>query len=155
MISFDGAGKIISLDSSTIVSITDIYSRWVDWLIVDDNLKYAQAMNVLAQPPVVPTYVTLINDWKIKPFAGSYSLTLNDGFIYTSDSSDPFVASGGAEPRIIWQNPVIAVGYATGSGVLPTDITAIAAEVKIRMEEAGSKLTKAEQKSRLIPACLK
>lgn len=115
MITFDGSTRVIQLDGATTVSLRSVYSRWVDWAASGSNLRFLPAFSSVAQPPKVPVYLTLENGWKIKPLAGSYILILNDGFLYTSDNSDPFVASGGVEPRIRFDNPVIAVGYDTGN----------------------------------------
>lgn len=114
-ITFDGANKLIQLDGTTTVSIRAIYSRWVDWVATSDNLKWLPAFQTTADPPTVPVYATLLNGWKVKPLAGSYTLTLDDGFLYDGAAGDPITASGGVEPRIRYQNPVIAVGYSTGS----------------------------------------
>ena len=152
---YDGINKIISLDSSTTVSLVDLYSRWVDWTVIGDNIKYPQAFTVVSQPPIVPLYATLVNNWKIRPYAGDYTVTISQGYLYTSDNSDPFVpVLSGIEPRIIYREPVAAIGYATGSGVLPADIAAIAAAVKAVMETPGTKLSKTEVRTRLIPAPL-
>ncbi len=154
MITFNGPNKLIILDNSTLVSVRDIYSSWVNWIATSDNIKYPLALTTIGDPPVVPCYFYLQNGFKIKPYAGSYTLTLNDGFLYTSDSSDPFVSSGGIEPRIIYQNPVLAVGYSSGSAVTSQDKIDIAALTRSVMEQIGSKLSKAEQRTRLIPASL-
>jgi hypothetical protein len=124
-ITFDGASKRIVLDGGLTVSIRDIYSRWVDWLSVSDNSKYLPAFQTIADPPTVPLYATLLNGWLVRPLAGSYILTVNDGFLYVDGGGDPFaVVTSGVEPRIRWENPVIAVGYSTSSPS-QVDITAI------------------------------
>jgi len=116
MISFDGANKIIQLDGAATVSIRGIYSRWVDWAATSDNLKWLPAFSTVGQPPTVPVYVTLLNGWLVRPLAGAYTLTLNDGFLYVDGGGDPLTAvSSGTEPRVRYENPVIAVGYSTSS----------------------------------------
>ena len=134
-ITFDGASKLILLDGATTVSIRAIYSRWVDWAA--SNLHFLPAFAVIADPPTVPVYATLLNGWKVKPLAGSYTLTLNDGFLYDGAAGDPITSSGGIEPRIRYQNPVIAVGYATGESPQQADIDAIRAVTDALTIEAG------------------
>lgn len=115
-LSFDGPNKLISLDSNPTVSIRSIYSRWIDWVASLENTKYLPAFSVIADPPTVPVYATLINGWKIRPVGGDYILTLNDGFLYTEDDSDPFAdVISGEQPKIRFQNPVVAVGYPIGN----------------------------------------
>jgi hypothetical protein len=119
MITFNGTTKIIQLDSSTTVSIRGIYSRWVEWAAESDNLKFLPAFEVIADPPSVPVYATLMNGWLVRPLAGSYTLTLDDGFLYSSGGGDPITpVLSGVEPRIRYQNPVIAVGYSIGGSAL-------------------------------------
>lgn len=115
MILFNGSTRVISLDAATSVSLRAVYSRWVDWTTTSDNLKFFPAFSTVADPPKVPVYLTLENGWRILPTAGAYILSLTDGFLYTSDASDPFVPVVGVEPRIRFENPVVAVGYSSGS----------------------------------------
>jgi hypothetical protein len=128
-ITFDGTTKIIQLDGATTVSIRAIYSRWVDWVAASDNAKYLPAFITTADPPTVPVYATLVNGWLVRPAAGAYTLTLNDGFLYRDGGGDPLTAvSAGTEPRVRYENPVIAVGYSTGSSPQQADIDAIRAK---------------------------
>lgn len=130
-ITFDGVNKIIQLDGAATVSIRAIYSRWIDWTALSDNAKFLPAFSVIADPPTVPVYATLLNGWLVRPLAGAYTLTLDDGFLYRDGGGDPIspVVSG-TEPRIRYQNPVIAVGYSTASPQ-QADIDAIKASTSL------------------------
>lgn len=117
MATFDGPNRLILLDGSHTESLRDIYSRYVDWMAEGDNLKYLPAFTVIADPPKVPLYATLVNGWRIQPLGtvSPYILTFTDGFLYTAEEDDPFVTvASGAEPRIRWENPVVAIGYDMG-----------------------------------------
>jgi hypothetical protein len=115
-ITFDGANRLILLDGAATVSIRGIYSRWVDWAATSDNLKWLPAFSTVGEPPTVPVYCTLLNGWLVRPAAGAYTLTLNDGFLYVDGGGEPITAvASGTEPRVRYQNPVIAVGYSTSS----------------------------------------
>jgi hypothetical protein len=115
-ITFDGANKLILLDGAATVSIRGIYSRWIDWAATSDNLKWLPAFSTVGQPPTVPVYCTLLNGWLVRPLAGAYTLTLNDGFLYVDGGGEPITAvASGTEPRVRYENPVIAVGYSTAS----------------------------------------
>lgn len=117
-ITIDGPNQIIQLDGATEVSVRAIYSAWVDWTALSDNGKFLEAFTTIADPPTVPVYATLVNGWRVRPLGGDYTLTLNDGFLYVFGGGDPFVAvASGDEPRIRYENPVLAVGFATGSGL--------------------------------------
>lgn len=153
MVTFDGPNKVIVLDGSLSESIQNLYSRWVDWCNL--NLQYLPAFTVVADPPQVPVYATLINGWKIRPLGGSgsaYILNISEGFLYTSDTSDPFVpVLSGHEPRIRWENPVIAVGYVIGGGGTGT-LTAI--EVRQEMDANSTRLINIDNKTSILPALL-
>lgn len=114
-ITLDGNAREIFLDGAPIVSVRDIYSAWVSWSA--SNLQWLPAFVTIADPPTVPVYATLVNGWKVRPLAGLYTLTLNDGFLYTEDNSDPIGdAHGGSQsPRVVYSQPVLAVGFSTGS----------------------------------------
>lgn len=126
MITFDGPNKIIELDGTLRESIRGIYSRWVDWMAQSDNLKYLPAFSVIADPPKIPVYATLENGWRIRPLgqATPYVLTLFDGFLATAEETDPLLfVSSGANPRVVLESPVIAVGFEMGgTSLTPEDI---------------------------------
>ena len=82
-VTFDGPNKLIIINNSvTELDVqTDIYSDWKEWLLLEDNTKYLQALNTVGGEPTVAgqrldvTYF-LINGWKIKPYPGSYDLNI-------------------------------------------------------------------------------
>lgn len=110
----DGILKIIDLDGSSVESIPNIYSDFAD--AHNLNNAWLPAFETLAQLPTVPVYATLINGWKIRCLSTgtAYIKSFQDGFLSTSDSSDPFEPNGGVEPRIRYEQPVLAVGYSSG-----------------------------------------
>jgi hypothetical protein len=124
-ITFDGPNKRIVLDGATTVGVRAIYSRWVDWFVASDNFKYLPAFTVIGDPPTVPTYATLVNGWRVRPAPGAYTLIIDDGFLSEAGGADPFApVLSGIEPRIVYHDPVVAVGYSTASPS-QADITAI------------------------------
>ena len=117
-ITIDGPARLILLDGATTQSIREMYSRWVDWANSGDNQKYLPAFSVIADPPTIPVYATLENGWLVRPLGGDYTLTLTDGFLYDAGSGDPIAAvASGQEPRVRYENPLLAVGFAAGSGL--------------------------------------
>ena len=153
MVTFDGPNKVIVLDGSLTESIQNLYSRWVDWCTL--NLKYLPAFTVIADPPQVPVYATLINGWRVRPLGGigaSYILNVTSGFLYTAEGTDPFLpVLSGYEPRVRWENPVIAVGYAISGGGGGT-LTAV--EVRQEMDANSYRLINIDRKTSIIPALL-
>lgn len=82
-VTFDGVNKLIFINEGE-VSIdvqADIYSAWKQWASLEDNLKYYDPLATVGGEPTIEgqrldvTYF-LINGWKIKPYTGTYDLTL-------------------------------------------------------------------------------
>ena len=139
-ITFDGPNKKILLDGTATVSVREIYSRWVDW--VASNLQYLPAFRTIADPPVVPVYAFLINEWCIVPLGGDYTLVINDGFLDTDSVIMPIFCpvTSGSEPRIRYDKPAVAIGYSTSSPQ-QADIDAIRAVTDQLVVEAGRVLS--------------
>lgn len=82
-VTFDGVNKLILVNEgeTTLDVQTDIYSDWKEWAQTEDNLKYLRPLNTVGGEPTIGserldvTYF-LINGWKIKPYTGTYDLTL-------------------------------------------------------------------------------
>ena len=90
-VTFDGVNKLVLINNGeTDLNIQiDLYSAWKEWLLLEDNMKYFQAINTVGGEPTIGderldvTYF-LINGWKIKPYPGSYDLVLT-GNIFDVD----------------------------------------------------------------------
>lgn len=93
-VTFDGINKLIIInDGVTQIDIQrDIYSAWKEWVLLEINSRFEQALNTVGGEPTVAgqfldvTYF-LINGWKLKPYAGSYNLNLI-GNIFDIDGGD-------------------------------------------------------------------
>ena len=88
-LAFDGSTKVITLTTgTTVVSVRDLWSRWVDWFLTEDNSKYLPAfINVggddidISAGTKIPIYAFLMNGWKIKPQEANHTLTIQDGIL--------------------------------------------------------------------------
>jgi hypothetical protein len=127
--SFDGPNKRINITSAATISLRDLWSRWVDWVLTSDNSKYAQAFAQvggndidLAAGTYIPIYLFLLNGWRIKPQESDHTLAVQDGVIVVNGGGDPFVNTNGAYVvRINYQQPVQAIAFSTtGGGSAPT-----------------------------------
>lgn len=123
--SFDGVSKVISLTTGTVeVSIRDLWSRWVDWLLTSDNSKYLVAMEQVGGNDIdvsagtyIPIYVFLKNGWKLKPQEANHTLVVNDGVLIVDGGGDPFTNTIGTYAiRINYSQPVQAITVSTGGG---------------------------------------
>src|SRR5574338_690966 len=89
---FDGANKLIILSSGT-TSFTaqEIYSRWKDWMLEDDNSKYEIAFTSVAGDPISATqtispYIFLNTSagWRIRAQESDHTLSIS-GNLYSVD----------------------------------------------------------------------
>lgn len=90
-VTFDGVNKLIIVNpGETALDVqVDVYSAWKEWAIQEDNLEYLNPFATVGGEPTIEgqrldvTYF-LINGWKIKPYTGTYDLTLT-GNIFDVD----------------------------------------------------------------------
>lgn len=99
-VTFDGVNKLILVNPGVIeldVKV-DIYSDYKEWFLGHDSVitsKYLEALQTVGGQPLPgaqflgDTYF-LVNGWRIKPYPGSYRLTIN-GNIYTDTGEDILV----------------------------------------------------------------
>lgn len=119
-IAFDPATKRIVLDSTS-VSAQTIYSAWVDWVVVDDNIKYLPAFRSVGGDDLgaglsIPPYYFLTNGWRIRPMEASQTLTLT-GNLFVDGGGDPVVPTlGNFNVLIKSVVPVQAQGISTSGG---------------------------------------
>ena len=124
MISFDGVSKTITLSAGTVnLNVRDLWSRWVDWLLIGDNSKYQVAMSQTGGDDIdvavgtkIPIYIFLQNGWRVRPQESSHTLAVVDGILLVSGSGDPFINTiGDYAIRINYQQPVQAISFTLGS----------------------------------------
>lgn len=122
---FNGETKIITLTmGTTVVSVRDLWSRYVDFIKISDNSKYQFAMSSIGGVPIdpsegifIPVYVFLTNGWRIRPQESNHTLTVNDGILLVNGGGDPFLNTIGAYTvRIKYQQPVQAISFSSGGG---------------------------------------
>jgi len=129
-LAFDGSTKVITLTTgTTVVSVRDLWSRWVDWFLTEDNSKYLPAfINVggddidISAGTKIPIYAFLMNGWKIKPQEANHTLTIQDGILLVNGGGDPFNNTNGSYTvRINYQQPVQAISFSSEGGGNITD----------------------------------
>ena len=111
---FDGASRLIILPAGALaLDVQDMYSRWKEWLVEGDNLKYAQALRVVGGDPTVgnnsiANYFFLMNEWRVRPQEASHVLAVT-GTLLHDDGIDPFADTLGAwRVRIVQTIPLSA-----------------------------------------------
>ena len=102
-VTFDGPNRLILVNygETTLDVETEIYSDWKEWIHLEDYSKYPQAISVIGGEPlgagqfVGATYF-LENGWRIRPWEGTHTLTI-DGNIYTREAGQsPSIPTLGA-----------------------------------------------------------
>ena len=129
-ITFDPAAKRIILDSAS-VTAEEIFSRWEDWALLSDNVKYgAVATHVggddLGGGLFIPNYIYLQNGWRVRPMEASHNLNIT-GNLFVVGGGVPVVNTlGNYNVAVQYTVPVQAQGIATSgtSGPSASDIAA-------------------------------
>lgn len=128
-LSFDGPNKRITLSSGTTsLSVLDLWSRWVDWLLTSDNSKYLFAFEQIGGNDIdpgagtaIPIFIFLKSGWKVKPQEADHTLNVVDGILLVDGGGDPFIdTTGDYVVRINYQQPVQAIGFSEGGGTAPS-----------------------------------
>lgn len=97
-ITFDGANRIITLESGvTSVAVSEIYSRWKDWVLQGDNSKYFPAFFESGGEPIGGGTSTAVNiflrndlGWRIKPPEEDITITIV-GNLFPFDPGLPYL----------------------------------------------------------------
>lgn len=123
MLTFDPTSKRIILDTAS-TSATEIFSRWEDWALQDDNVKYGVVIKQVGSEDLgsglsIPPYFFLQNGWRVRPMEADHVLTIS-GNLFTDDGSTPVVRTlGPYQVNVVLVVPVQAQGIATGGTALP------------------------------------
>ena len=166
-LSFDGVTKVITITTVNTLDVKDLWSRWVDWVLSSDNSKYLPAMSQVGGQDIdvsagtsIPIYIYLLNGWKIKPREANHTLNVINGTLLVDGGGDPFNNTNGAYTvRINYQQPVQAIGVATGGGGGVTaqqirDAMALATADTPADGSIDDKLNKIKSDTGIIPAAV-
>lgn len=137
-ITFDAANKRIILDTAS-VTATEIFSRWEDWALLSDNLKYGMVIRQVGSDDLggglsIPPYYFLQGAWRVRPMEANHNLTIT-GNLFVEGGGVPVVQTLGAyQVNVNYTVPVQAQGISTSgsSGPSAAEIaTAILAAAQI------------------------
>ena len=102
VVTFDGDQLLIIVDNGvTEIDVKiDLYSDWKEWVKIGDNAKYLQAMRAVGGDPLpgskaLGSTFFLMNGWRIRPYEGSHTLTVN-GNLYTEEGESPYISTLGS-----------------------------------------------------------
>ncbi len=117
-ITFDATSKVITLDSFS-TSASEIWSRWVDWIVLSDNLKYLPAFSQLGGVAPVALYIYLENGWRVRPQEAD-GQTIVTGNLLVQGGGNPFISTiGNFASQVFLETPVSAqaIEVTSGSGL--------------------------------------
>ena len=129
-VTFDPASRRIVVGTGvTSVTAQFIYSRWKEW--AQANAQWPAAFRVVGGDPIggglfVASYFFLTNDWRVRPFEGNHTLTI-EGNLFVDGGGIPVVPTlGNFNVSVQYTVPVQAQGIATSgsSGPSASDIAA-------------------------------
>ena len=132
-ITFDPAAKRIILDSAS-VTATEIFSRWEDWAVASDNLKYGMVIRQVGSDDLggglsIPPYFFLQGDWRVRPMESSHNLTIT-GNLFVEGGGVPVVPTLGThQVNVNYTVPVQAQGISTSGSTGPSAAEIAAAVV--------------------------
>jgi hypothetical protein len=138
---FNGIQKTITLSQGTAkISVRDLWSRWVNWFLTDDNSKFLPAFKMVGGEDInasegtrIPIYSFLENGWRIKPQESNHTLTVNDGILLVNGGGDPFINTSGAYTvRINYQQPLQAISFSSSN---TSNSSADLEEIKLKIDE--------------------
>jgi hypothetical protein len=116
---FDPSTKRVILDSASI-SVTEIYSRSVDWLAEGDNAKYGTIFRQVGADDLggglsIPPYFFLQGDWRVRPMEANHNLIIT-GNLFVEGGGVPVVQTLGTyQVNVNYTVPVQAQGISTNS----------------------------------------
>lgn len=119
-LTFDPAEKRIILDTNS-VTATELYSRWCDWVVLSDNLKYLPAFRSTGGDDLgsglrIPPYYFLMNGWRVRPMEANHNLTIT-GNLFVDEGGVPVVSTVGTyQVNVNYTVPVQAQAISTGGG---------------------------------------
>jgi hypothetical protein len=109
----------------------DLYSDAIEhWIDDDATRKFTFPLNAVGGVSIdvsagtsVPSYVFLLHGWRIRPREASHTLEVSGGVILVDGGGDPFVDTLGAYTvRVLYQQPVQAIGVSTGASSAGVDV---------------------------------
>lgn len=122
---FNGVTKTVTLTTGTTsVVMSDLYSRWVDWVRTSDNSKYLQAFRVTGGESdgtggFTGSYIFIMNGWSIVPQSANHTLVINGNLFRDPEdlSGTPIIQTvAGYTISVILSRSSLAQGIETGGG---------------------------------------
>ena len=117
-ITFDTVNKVILLDSFN-VSASAIWTAWVDWLVISDNIKYDIAFSQIGGVAPIALYLYLENGWKVRPQEADGITTITGNLLVQGGGNPITNTIGNWQILINMETPISAqaIEVTSGSGL--------------------------------------
>jgi hypothetical protein len=129
-ITFDAANKVIMLDSYN-VSEKQIWSAYVDWSVLSDNLKYGVGLTQIGGFAPVALYIFLQLGWKVRPKEADGITTITGNLLVQGGGSPITATIGSFNVLVNMETPVLSTAIEVAAPALTSEqsaqITAIEA----------------------------
>jgi hypothetical protein len=129
-ITFDAANKVIMLDSYN-VSEKQIWSAYVDWSALSDNLKYGVGLTQIGGFAPVALYIFLQLGWKVRPKEADGITTITGNLLVQGGGSPITATIGNFNVLVNMETPVLSTAIEVAAPALTSEqsaqITAIEA----------------------------
>ena len=114
-ITFDTVNKIIQLDRYS-VSVNELWTAYVNWSVLSDNIKYGELMSQIGGTPPIALYIYMENGWLIRPQELDGTTTIS-GNLLTHIGTSPIAKTlTSVNVLVNMETPVQAVSISTSSG---------------------------------------
>lgn len=98
-VTFDGSAKTITVNQGeTEIDVgVDVYSKWKEWMLVSDNMKYPPAMRTFGGDSTItgqyaPSYYFLTNGWRV--IVDNQEVVFGTN-MYTDEGESPIITING------------------------------------------------------------
>jgi hypothetical protein len=119
-ITFDPTTKIIQLDTFA-VSASEIWTDWVDWVVLSDNSKYPPAFSQIGGVAPVALYLYLENGWRVRPQEANGVTTITGNLLVQGGGSPIAPTLGNFQVLVNLETPIAAQALSVNSGTQTID----------------------------------
>jgi hypothetical protein len=123
-VSFDGVNKIVYVhpEVTSFDIRADLYTSWIDWIVLQDNLKYDPMMRTTGLDPIGPGVFTgdvyfLINSWKLSINLQKVKVT---GVLYSDDYDTAYYTENLISQYPVTVSALVNTVTSAGGGSGPT-----------------------------------
>lgn len=114
-IEFDTVNRVIKLDSlNTTASV--LWSRWVDWVVLNDNLKHPVAFSQIGGVAPIALYLYLENGWVVRPMEANGVTTIGGNLLVQGGGSPITSTLGTFNVLVNLETPISAQAIEVNSG---------------------------------------